>query len=145
MGDETGTALATALKENSSLRVFKCEATWAYHLPMAEVVLRNCQLPVHWLAAACFARHAASRACLGIPEEDFRRSIFCFFLPEGVAKRLAARAAARPSADGAPMALAEDEGGTGADEVIQHVVHTEAPAHLDEEIAALQAEAQRHV
>merc|ERR1719223_1464655 len=95
MGDVTRTALAKALQENTSLRVFKCnKRNW--HLPIAESLLRNCQLPVHWLAATCFALHAASRACLGMPEEDFRRSIFGFFLPDGAAERLAARACNSP-------------------------------------------------
>jgi len=141
MGDDTGTALATALQENTSLRVFECnECNW--HLPIAESLLRNCQLPVHWLAATCFARHAASRACLGMPEEDFRRSIFGFFLPDGAAERLAARAATR-RADARPT-TGDPGDSREAHEVIQaiesvvmdSIEHADPPTMIDDQEAS---------
>eukprot|EP00747_Dinoflagellata_sp_TGD_P162218 gnl/TRDRNA2_/TRDRNA2_179575_c0_seq1.p1 gnl/TRDRNA2_/TRDRNA2_179575_c0~~gnl/TRDRNA2_/TRDRNA2_179575_c0_seq1.p1 ORF type:complete len:495 (+),score=90.08 gnl/TRDRNA2_/TRDRNA2_179575_c0_seq1:51-1535(+) len=108
MDDEMGRALATALKESVSIQSFQlsCGGAWGRDLPITDVLSRNRQLPVHWLAAACFARHAAPHASIG--ENDLRRAVFAFFLPEGAANRLAARNAARRAADG-PAAKPTEE------------------------------------
>ena len=104
MGDETGTALAGALKENTALKWMtlnwptplkwvkeKTAVTWVQGT-VAEMLQRNRELPGHWLAVACFAHSAFKRGRM--PEKGLRRSLFGFFLPGGAAPRMALKAAA---------------------------------------------------
>ena len=55
---------------------------------------RNRELPGHWLAVKCFAHYATTLGGLSMPEAEFRRSVFGFFLPGGAAPRMALKAAA---------------------------------------------------
>ena len=124
---------------------------WDRDLPITDVLSRNRQLPVHWLAAACFARHAAAHASIG--ENDFRRAVFAFFLPEGAAQRLAARTATRRAANVAPAArpmpeanryqgdVGDSTDAHGAIQAMESVVmdsieHAEPPAMIDEHEAS---------
>ena len=94
MGDDTGTALAGALKENCVLQSVKLALSnttirWKTRTTLERCIRdlqkRNRELPGHWLAVACFARYATKRGGLGMPEKEFRRSLFGFFLPGGAA------------------------------------------------------------
>jgi len=78
-----------------------------------------------------------------MPERDLRRTIFSFFLPDGVARRMRAKAATRRAADGAstvrPAMEAgkcrrDDVGREKEDEAIQHVDHADAPTAIDDTI-----------
>jgi hypothetical protein len=113
ISEDTRTVLMTALNGSVTLKSFEVNlrdewgleidlGPWQSHVD--DVLARNRQLPSHWLGAVCFARHAASKASLGMSEAAFRRLIFSYFLPEGALERLAARAADRRSAGGASIA-----------------------------------------
>ena len=117
MDDETITAFACALKDNISLRSYEVDshlfdadvAAWQIMDSLQDVCQRNLELPGHWLAVACFARHAVSRKAFVMAERYFRRAVFAFFLPHGAARRMAAMAAARQVVDGPPMGRATAE------------------------------------
>jgi len=179
VGDATGTAFVEAVKENAVLLSLEltfheriCQGrfngTKGVFYPASDVdnvikaelqrciveaLKRNCGLTSQWLPAACFARHAVSRAYLGMPEKDFRRAVFDFFLPESTSKRLVARAAARRAMNDASTARPTTEvdryqgpvrDSTDEYEVIQamenvvmdSIEHVEPPAIIDEHEAA---------
>ena len=104
ISEDTQTVLMTALNDSVTLKSFEVHlrdewgleidlGPWQSHVD--DVLARNRQLPFNWLGSVCFARHAASKASLGMPEAAFRRLIFSYFLPEGAFERLAARVAVR--------------------------------------------------
>ena len=93
---------------------------------------------------------AAAHASIG--EDNFRRALFAFFLPEGAANRLAARNAARRATDGPAAKPTEEADGyqgdagdsTDSHEAIQatesvvmdSIEHADPPAMIDEQEAA---------
>ena len=93
-----------------------------------------------------------------MPERDFRRAVFAFFLPDGAAERLAARTAARRAEDGPAAKPTEEAHGyegdagdsTEAHEVIQgmesvvmdSIEHADPPTMIDEQEASVISDVQ---
>jgi len=144
-GDRAAEAFSEALNENTTLQTLLLQGPLFPNqdsLDLFEQALqRNRGLPSQWIAVASLAHYATRKRLTAMPEQDFRRAIFSFFLPDGIARRMRAKAATRRAADGATTVRPAKEAGecqrdnmgsVKEDEAIQHVDHAEAPTAIDD-------------
>lgn len=86
MDDDTIAMLVSAMRDNFMIKSLYLDLMTGrcIQVDIELALARNRALPTIWLAVACYAREAARRMELGMPEVAFRRRVFAFLiLPRG--------------------------------------------------------------